>query len=130
MPINRDEAQYIEGRILSSIGRRLTDWYTRYAQQQEDAIIAKVAQGSYETEQQRSEAYYHLSRKRSPNPAKAFGVCVICFGTYVTLLINIAIVILVGIFASWLWAAGLAVPIIVYGWAISLGFLKEIFLAD
>lgn len=129
--VDRDTAQYVEGRILSSIGRNICDWYMQYAQREEQRILDMVIDGDHQTEQDRQDAYYELSRtKRKPNPAKAFGVCPVCMGTYITLIINITLVVLVGCCMSWTWAASLAVPVIVYGWALSLTALKTIFLTD
>jgi hypothetical protein len=130
-PTDQQTAQFTQGRILSGVGRRLCDWYESFAQKEEERILDMLLEDNYDSEQQRNEAYYVLSRKhRRPNPAKAFGVCPVCMGTYVTVLVNGIVLGFIGCFISWPVMGILSIPVLAYGWAFSLTFLKKLFLTD
>ena len=124
-PVDHQTAQFTQGRIFSGIGRRLCDWFERFAQKEEERILDMLLTKNYDDEQQRSEEYYQLGRKhRRPNPAKAFGVCPICMGTYVSLIIDIIVLGFIAYYFSFLVMGILAVPVLAYGWAFSLTFLR------
>lgn len=130
-PVDHSTATFTQGRVFSSIGRKLCDWYMAFGAKEEQRIMDMLAEQDHQTTEDRQIAYYDLSRThRRANPAKAFGVCPVCMGTYVTLLVNGTLVILLGIVHSWMWAGIVAVPVIVYGWALSLAVLKNLFLTE
>lgn len=124
-------AQFTDGRIFSSIGRRLCDWYEIFAQKEEDKILEILNSNNYDSQEEKNLEYYNLGRTmRKPNPAKAWGVCVICMGSYLSLIINIIALILIGYLFGPMTSLYIALPFLVYGWAFSLTSLKVIFLAN
>ena len=88
-PASEHSAQFVQGRIFSSIGRRLCDWYEKASAKEELRILGILEQRKYDNKEERAQAYYEIARNhRRPNPAKAFGVCPICMGTYIVTIIN------------------------------------------
>lgn len=128
-PATQLNAQFVEGRVFSHIGRKLCDWYERFAQIDEQRIVAIVDQKTYDNQEERNIEYYNISRThRKANPAKAFGVCPICMGTYLIIFLNIIALILIGFIFGYLASLCVSIPFMLYGWALSLTALKVTFL--
>ncbi len=129
-PVDRNTAQFVEGRVFSQFGRKMCDWYERYAAQEEIRLMKILESKTFESQDEKNLEYYHISRtKRRSNPAKAFGVCPVCMGTYIILLLNIMALILIGFIYGFILSLCISIPFMVYGWALSLTVLKFGFLS-
>lgn len=129
-------ASYVEGRIFSHVGRRLSDWFIDW-EKKENVRLKNVALDSLKNGEWNDNEFADKFKKllykvkkeqRKANPAKAFGVCPVCLGTYVSLFLSITTIVFLSVFAS-IWFTYLSPLVLVYHWAISLSFLQKIHLA-
>ena len=93
--LGNGEGDYVRGRIFSQIGRRLVDWYARW-EKKELLRLKQIALNTLTDNLDDDKAFAQVFAKvdreqRRANPSKAFGVCPVCLGTYISLLISIAI---------------------------------------
>lgn len=128
MPVgDGKQADFVPGRILSGIGRRLCDWYGRI-EDKEDKRIKQIAATHYltgeENQTERAKIIAETDRKhRRANIAKAFGACPPCFGTYISLFFVLVIIFGLGFIYSF-WFFYLSPVLLVYFWASTLSFLQ------
>lgn len=127
-----DKASYIEGRIFSHIGRKLADWFGNW-EAKEAVRLKKIALDNWADSGKEKKEYENILYKvkkeqKRANPSKAFGVCPVCMGTYISLFLSILVICILGYFIS-LWFFYLSPLIIIYHWAISLSILHKVHLA-
>ncbi len=130
--LGNGEGDYVRGRIFSQIGRRLVDWYGRWEKKELlrlKQIALNILVDDLEDDKAFAKIFAKVDREqRRANPSKAFGVCPVCMGTYISLLISIPIIVIGGIYYS-IWFIYLSPALVVYHWAISLSFLHKVHLA-
>lgn len=130
--LGNGEGDYVRGRIFSQIGRRLVDWYGRW-EKKELLRLKQIALNTLTDNLDDDKAFAQVFAKvereqRRANPSKAFGVCPVCLGTYISLLISIPLIVICGIYYS-VWFIYISPALVVYHWALSLSFLHKVHLA-
>ncbi len=130
--LGNGKAIYIPGRIFSHIGRKLVDWFERW-EEKENTRLKKIAldilSDNGEEDKEYGQTFYKVNKEQKrANPSKAFGVCPVCMGTYISLLLSVFLICVLGFFIS-LWFFYLSPLIVVYHWAISLVFIDKVHLA-
>jgi len=130
--LGNGEGDYVKGRIFSQIGRRLVDWYARWEKKELlrlKQIALNILVDDIGDDKAFAQVFAKVDREqRRANPSKAFGVCPVCLGTYISLLISIPLIVIGGIYYS-VWFIYLSPALVVYHWALSLSFLHKVHLA-
>lgn len=103
---------YVQGEILSFVGRWLCEKGNKYEQKQLEGAMKKAEQDK------QKDANYYLERIK-PNPYKALGLCLSCFAFHFSNFFGLASALLLyflGLFPfeylipfGWFWSVGLAV---------------------
>jgi hypothetical protein len=108
------------GRIFSKIGQKICDRYNRF-EVKESQRLQELMEGVNGNAQKMSE----IIDSKKINPYKAFGVCVICFGTHFSYITSIVLLILFHTsIQSLQWYVFLLV--FAYYWVLTLAFLQDV----